>query len=762
MVFDKAIDPATFTTDDLTLTFQGGPDIMDNSAIITQVDPFTFTVDLTPLTTGDGLYQFIAQAAGITDIYGIAGVAGRQVTWTQFISVPAIVAFQGLPGGTTDDEFSTIELLFNRPIDETSLTASDISITLGGVPQPGALSITRQNSDSTLFLVSGLENAITTDGAHLFTVNMPTVLSTEGVTGIQAQSVTLTRDTQGPTIAELTPLFTGGLDAQHRTGVNIRFSEPATGLTIGAIALSRDGNSLPLTAGQLTQVDPDEWRVSGFGLASYLDGDYAFTVDATGVTDAIGNAGSGTANVTWEVDRSTPIAVTNVGIDPDLGISNSDGITSSGSFNALFNLNADAAQVTIAQTSFGSEQVLVTLQDLSAGTHAVPVTFPTGGNTGLKVTAVGNNGGSAAGTRSLFIDQAPLSASWQTANNQSLTTDLSSATVQFSAAVLDPGAIASALGLRKNGLPVPAAMLTVTPVNSTTYSIGNLPAAANGTGSYELTLDAALLNKSTSGIGGAGIATLNWTVVPSYSATLRARVFLEGPYASGSMHDSLRTLIDFPLIEPFTTLGYGHVGGGGGETTTPQVLAVPGNDAIVDWVLVELRDRDDNTAVVASRSALLQRDGDVVAMDGFSPVTISVGAGAYYVALRHRNHLGVMSADSARFYTGSTQVDFTLLSTATYGTEGQKQVGARRALWAGDVNFNGMVQYVGEGNDRDPILVSIGGSTPTSTALGYLPTDVNLDGRVKYVGEGNDRDPILVNIGGSMPTNIRDAQLPQP
>ncbi|MFN3875393.1 MAG: hypothetical protein ACK4L7_05740, partial [Flavobacteriales bacterium] len=78
----------------------------------------------------------------------------------------------------------------------------------------------------------------------------------------------------------------------------------------------------------------------------------------------------------------------------------------------------------------------------------------------------------------------------------------------------------------------------------------------------------------------------------------------------------------------------------------------------------------------------------------------------------------------------------------------------------GDATFNGVLKYVGEGNDRDPILVRIGGTVPTAAVSGYHPEDVNIDGVVKYVGEGNDRDPILLNIGGSLPTNTRSGQLP--
>jgi hypothetical protein len=37
---------------------------------------------------------------------------------------------------------------------------------------------------------------------------------------------------------------------------------------------------------------------------------------------------------------------------------------------------------------------------------------------------------------------------------------------------------------------------------------------------------------------------------------------------------------------------------------------------------------------------------------------------------------------------------------------------------------------------------------------------VNLDGSVKYTGSNNDRDPILVTVGSTTPNTVRPAQLP--
>jgi hypothetical protein len=158
---------------------------------------------------------------------------------------------------------------------------------------------------------------------------------------------------------------------------------------------------------------------------------------------------------------------------------------------------------------------------------------------------------------------------------------------------------------------------------------------------------------------------------------------------------------------------------------------------------------------------LVQRDGDVVELDGKSPVAMGLANGvSYHVAVKHRNHLGAMTASSLTLGAAPTTLDLTQSATPTWGTDARKTVGAAMVLWPGNTNGDGTIKYTGSGNDRDPILVSVGGSIPTATATGYLPTDVNMDGTVKYTGSANDRDPILVSVGGSIPTAIRTQQVP--
>lgn len=240
------------------------------------------------------------------------------------------------------------------------------------------------------------------------------------------------------------------------------------------------------------------------------------------------------------------------------------------------------------------------------------------------------------------------------------------------------------------------------------------------------------------------------------------KVILEGPFVGsvGLMNDHLRLAGVVPLSEPFTANGYPHVDGGG-EVTTSAVLAISGNNAIVDWVLIELRDGNNPALVQATRSALLQRDGDVVAVDGVSPVSLSVSSGTYCVAVRHRNHLGVLTAGSYALSSTAINIDLTTSATSTYGTNARKEIGTKQVMWAGDVTGNGTIAYTGPGNDRDAILVGVGGALPTQVLPNvYSRADTNMDASVKYTGGNNDRDVVLVNVGGTVPTAVRMAQLP--
>ncbi len=251
------------------------------------------------------------------------------------------------------------------------------------------------------------------------------------------------------------------------------------------------------------------------------------------------------------------------------------------------------------------------------------------------------------------------------------------------------------------------------------------------------------------------------TVTITDGVSVLLKTILEGPYngQTGLMGDALRTGGHLPLIEPFSSLGFTHAGDGGGEVMDGSLLNTTGSHAVVDWLLVELRDPVQPAQVVSTRSALLKRNGDVVSSTG-ETIRFPVSDGLYHIAIRHRNHMGIMTATPIQLGSSATLLDMTSSSVATWGSNARKSMGGVMAQRMGNVVNDGNLKYTGSSNDRDPILSLLGGVIPTLTTNGYHVEDVNLDGMVRYTGSANDRDPILQNVGGLTPTAILLEQLP--
>ena len=269
----------------------------------------------------------------------------------------------------------------------------------------------------------------------------------------------------------------------------------------------------------------------------------------------------------------------------------------------------------------------------------------------------------------------------------------------------------------------------------------------------------------------------NWTITDgglNCGVSLNATVFLQGAALNPNtgeenlMRDDLRVAGLIP-----TTSTYGD-----GLTCDASVFNTTGDDAIVDWVWVELRDANDNTTVRYSRSALLQRDGDVVNTNGNGSLTFAASADDYYVVINHRNHLGIMTANPISLNSTATNIDFTDASNPiTFGTNAQTTFGMPTdtlGMWSGNVNGNNTVIYLGGSNDsngiKDAVLNDAGNTTSSNlfTFFGYNNGDVDMDGVIQYQGSGNDsnvvKDIILSHPDNqSSPSNlfIITEQLPE-
>ncbi|MFZ1313762.1 MAG: hypothetical protein WAR38_12925, partial [Chitinophagaceae bacterium] len=223
------------------------------------------------------------------------------------------------------------------------------------------------------------------------------------------------------------------------------------------------------------------------------------------------------------------------------------------------------------------------------------------------------------------------------------------------------------------------------------------------------------------------------------------------------------------------------------ETINPTILTVTGNNAIVDWVFITLHDAATPATKYQTRAALLQRDGDVVDLDGISPVSMPINNdGNYIISVGHRNHLSVRLPDSSPmslvenalppswdFTTGVSQAytdgaittNLPLISVTTSGNTKFCLIGGNTDGVA-STGVNGRrIIYSGSGNDRGPILTTglSGNSSGTNsiTSINFATMaryDLTMNGSIVYSAGGNDPFIILNALSGNISTTATEHQ----
>ncbi|MBL1214916.1 MAG: hypothetical protein HND52_16270 [Ignavibacteriae bacterium] len=196
------------------------------------------------------------------------------------------------------------------------------------------------------------------------------------------------------------------------------------------------------------------------------------------------------------------------------------------------------------------------------------------------------------------------------------------------------------------------------------------------------------------------------------------KIFLEGPYQTGAMTSLLPELGYLPLIQPFNTAPWNY---NGFEKVDASFYTA--HPEIVDWVLIELRTGTAENTTVAKRAAFLNEAGNLIDIDGVNPVSFFVNSAVqYYIVIRHRNHLDVMSSSLVDVNFASTLYDFTVASTNAYGTDALKEVDTGVfAMYTGDGNSDGIINGT-DFNIYNPFFRAI--------ANGYLTVDWDLNGNV--------------------------------
>lgn len=212
------------------------------------------------------------------------------------------------------------------------------------------------------------------------------------------------------------------------------------------------------------------------------------------------------------------------------------------------------------------------------------------------------------------------------------------------------------------------------------------------------------------------------------------KLLLQGPYndANGNMNVLLAQNNLISLTQPFNRPPWNYNG-------TEAVGSIAAN--IVDWLLVEALNA--NYTVAARRAAFLRQDGVLVDLDGSQGVVFNgLPNGSYYIAVRSRNHLPIVSANLIALPNSLASINFFNSANALYGTQTMAEVAAGKyALAAADCFANGVISF----RDFNAYFTQAG-----QTSV-YADADCNLDGNVNLT----DFDLFRTNAGKMSPTQVR-------
>ena len=126
-----------------------------------------------------------------------------------------------------------------------------------------------------------------------------------------------------------------------------------------------------------------------------------------------------------------------------------------------------------------------------------------------------------------------------------------------------------------------------------------------------------------------------------------------------------------PLTQPYSAAPWNYPG-------TESVAAgfFSNHPQIVDWVLLELRTGTSAGTTVAKRAAFIKNDGTVVDLNGLDPVAFIIPDDVeYYIVVRHRNHLSLMSSNSMLLTDTTPLYNFTNAQSKAFGVNPMKDLG---------------------------------------------------------------------------------------
>lgn len=519
--FSEAIAEATLGIADLSLTRNGGANLLTASQSITHVGGDTYRVsDLTNLTAADGSYVLTVNATGVTDAGSNAGVGSGSTSWTALTTPPVTVESLGSIASPLHFALPSLTVTFSRPIDGSTLSAADFTLTRDGGPNLLTGNQTVSFVGGNTWTLDKLVPLTFLDGVYVLTANAAGVNDQDGHAGIGSLSTTWTMDGI-PFITFVTPV----LPNPHETAVDfidVTFTEPIAAASFGPedLIFRRGNTTIPL-AGKVT-ISPTSgttWRIGNLGGLTNVDGAYSLTISEFGVQDLSGQSGIGFETRSWTLKRVAPTVTLISPVSPNPTSAAVDGL------DVTFSEPIDPA-------TFGADDLNLTLDKVAVTLGGSVIVTPGSGNTwhigglapltgvgGKYVLTVNTSGltdvsgihgvkASSVAWTADFVAPSVKSITRITPNPRSAPVD--TLTVAFTEKIQADSFDGSDLVLTRDGQAIDLSGVQITPLSPSSYQISGLAGLTAADGAYVLTIDSTGI-ADLAGNHGVGSKAATWT-----------------------------------------------------------------------------------------------------------------------------------------------------------------------------------------------------------------------------------------------------------
>ncbi|RNF53082.1 DUF4347 domain-containing protein, partial [Marinomonas hwangdonensis] len=296
---------------DFTLTKDGSP--VSLSGITVEGSGSAYTLNLSSVTTAEGIYVLTLNTSDITDTSGNALSAGDSETFIIDTTAPAGVAIVRTGAENQNGSAATFTAVFNEAV--SGVDAADFVLT--GTAAGGSITSVTQVSDSVYTITV---NGVSGDG----TLGVNLKDSGTGITdtagnaisaGVTGQQITI--DNTGPSVVAINR-DGAVLTTADSTTFTVTFDEAVTGVDVSDFSLfgGASGTVASISgSGATYQVTVN--NISGDG-SLRLD----IKASGTGITDTVSNAiGAGfTSGDTLTIDNTAPVVTASQAFNLDEGM----------------------------------------------------------------------------------------------------------------------------------------------------------------------------------------------------------------------------------------------------------------------------------------------------------------------------------------------------------------------------------------------------------------------------------------------------------